>query len=46
MARDVVHVAVDGALLVRAGEHQRYDPSEVAARARSEARKVTLRAGL
>jgi cytosine/adenosine deaminase-related metal-dependent hydrolase len=45
-ARDVVHVAVDGRLLVLRGEHQRFDPEAVAARARSEARKVVLRAGL
>jgi cytosine/adenosine deaminase-related metal-dependent hydrolase len=45
-ARDVVHVAVDGALVVCRGEHQRFDPPEVAAHARAEARKVVLRAGL
>jgi cytosine/adenosine deaminase-related metal-dependent hydrolase len=45
-ASDVVHVAVDGELLVKDGEHQRYDPREVAARARAEARKIRLRAGV
>ena len=45
-ARDVVHVVVDGQILVKDGEPVRHDPTAVAARARFEARKVTARAGL
>jgi 5-methylthioadenosine/S-adenosylhomocysteine deaminase len=45
-ARDVQHVVCDGEILVRDGEHQRFDLGEVAARAREQGRKVSLRAGL
>ncbi len=45
-ARDVRHVVADGVVLVSEGEHQRFDLPAVAARAREQARKVTLRAGL
>ena len=45
-ALDVLHVVVDGVPLVKNGEHQKYDPPAVAARARAEARKVMLRAGV
>jgi cytosine/adenosine deaminase-related metal-dependent hydrolase len=43
-ARDVVDVMVDGELLVRRGEHTRYDAARVAARARERAREVVGRA--
>ncbi len=45
-ARDVEHVLVDGELVVRSREHQRLDAERVKARARAEAKKLTLRAGL
>jgi len=43
-SRDVEHVLVDGALVVRHGEHQLLDREAVLARARSEAKKLTARA--
>jgi cytosine/adenosine deaminase-related metal-dependent hydrolase len=43
-ARDVVHVVVDGELVVREGEHQRFDRATVIERARAEARKLARRA--
>ncbi|GAC1554694.1 MAG: 5'-deoxyadenosine deaminase [Polyangiales bacterium] len=43
-ARDVEHVLVDGAIVVRHGEHQLLDRGAVLARARSEARKLMARA--
>jgi hypothetical protein len=42
----VVHVLVDGELVVKGREHQRLDAERVKARARSEARKLVARAGL
>jgi len=45
-ARDVVHVLVDGEIVVRAGEHQRLDVERVKARARDAARRLASRAGL
>jgi cytosine/adenosine deaminase-related metal-dependent hydrolase len=45
-SRDVVHVLVDGALVVRHGEHQRLDGEAVVARARAQARRVAARAGV
>jgi 5-methylthioadenosine/S-adenosylhomocysteine deaminase len=45
-ASDVVHVVVDGALVVRAGEHQRLDVERAKARAREAARDLVRRAGL
>jgi cytosine/adenosine deaminase-related metal-dependent hydrolase len=45
-ARDVVHVLVDGEIVVKGREHQRLDAERVKARARSEARKLVRRAGL
>ncbi|HEX8794024.1 MAG TPA: amidohydrolase family protein [Polyangiaceae bacterium] len=45
-SRDVVHVMVDGALVVKNGEHQRFDAARVTARARTEARKLAARAKL
>ncbi len=43
-SRDVVHVLVDGALVVRDRVHQRIDAERVKARARLEARKLVARA--
>lgn len=45
-ARDVVHVLVDGAIVVKNGEHQRLDRDAVLARARTQAKKLVARAGL
>jgi cytosine/adenosine deaminase-related metal-dependent hydrolase len=45
-ARDVVHVAAFGELLVHRGEHRRFDPGEVASRARAEAKRLRARAGI
>jgi cytosine/adenosine deaminase-related metal-dependent hydrolase len=45
-ARDVRHVMVDGALLVKDGEHQRYDAERVKARARTAAQTLRARAGV
>ncbi len=45
-ARDVRHVLVDGAVIVEDGVLQRFDPIEVAARAREQAKKVRARAGM
>ncbi len=45
-SRDVVHVLVDGELVVKDREHQRLDGERVKARARAEARKLVARAGL
>jgi cytosine/adenosine deaminase-related metal-dependent hydrolase len=45
-SRDVVHVMVDGALVVKDREHQRLDAGQVQARARTEARKLAARAHL
>jgi cytosine/adenosine deaminase-related metal-dependent hydrolase len=45
-SRDVVHVMVDGALVVKDREHQRLDAGRVKARARSEARKLAARANV
>jgi 5-methylthioadenosine/S-adenosylhomocysteine deaminase len=43
-ARDVVHVLVDGELVVRDREHGRLDVERVKARAREQARKLVARA--
>jgi cytosine/adenosine deaminase-related metal-dependent hydrolase len=45
-ARDVRHVLVDGALVVRDGVHQRLDAGRVTATARREAARLRGRAGL
>src|SRR5215472_1979054 len=45
-ARDVRHVLVDGALVVKNGEHQRFDAQRVTAKAREQAKKLFARAGL
>lgn len=41
---DVVHVMIDGTLVVRNGEHQRLDREGVLARARTESKKLRARA--
>jgi len=43
---DVAHVMVDGELVVKNGEHTRFDGERVVASARAEARKLTKRARL
>lgn len=43
-SRDVVHVMVDGELVVRSGEHARLDRENVLATARAEAKKLAARA--
>lgn len=45
-SRDVTHVLVDGAMVVKDGEHTRLDTARVRAQAREHARKVVSRAGL
>jgi 5-methylthioadenosine/S-adenosylhomocysteine deaminase len=45
-SRDVMHVMVDGRLVVRNGEHQLLDREEVLARARTEAKKLMNRANV
>jgi 5-methylthioadenosine/S-adenosylhomocysteine deaminase len=45
-ARDVVHVYVDGAPIVRDREHQIFDPERVSARARELSTGLMSRAGL
>jgi 5-methylthioadenosine/S-adenosylhomocysteine deaminase len=45
-ARDVVHVLIDGEMVVRNREHQRLDVERVTATARAQARKLVARAGL
>jgi 5-methylthioadenosine/S-adenosylhomocysteine deaminase len=45
-SRDVRHVMADGRLLVRDGEPLDFDAPRIAARAREEARRVGLRAGV
>jgi cytosine/adenosine deaminase-related metal-dependent hydrolase len=45
-ARDVVHVLVDGELVVRGGESTRFDAAAVTADAREQASKVRARATL
>jgi 5-methylthioadenosine/S-adenosylhomocysteine deaminase len=45
-SRDVTHVLVDGAIVVKDREHQRLDVERVKARAREQARRVVARAGL
>ncbi|HTQ49040.1 MAG TPA: amidohydrolase family protein, partial [Polyangiaceae bacterium] len=45
-SRDVVHVMVDGALVVKDREHQRLDGERVKTRARAEARKLAARANV
>jgi cytosine/adenosine deaminase-related metal-dependent hydrolase len=45
-ARDVVHVLVDGILVVKDAEHQTIDVERVTALARGQARKLAARAGL
>lgn len=45
-SRDVTHVLVDGAMVVKDGEHTRLDTTRVRAQAREHARKVVSRAGL
>ena len=45
-AADVKHVLVDGAIVVKDGEHQRLDVGEVRARARTQAGKLAGRAGI
>jgi len=45
-ASDVRHVLVDGALVVKDGEHQRLDAEAVTARAREQGRRVRTRARL
>ena len=44
--RDVQHVVCDGEILVKDGEHRRFDLPAVAAHAREQGRKVSARAGL
>src|SRR5262249_4130373 len=39
-ARDVIHVVVDGELVVREDKHQRFDRSSVLARTRAETKKL------
>jgi cytosine/adenosine deaminase-related metal-dependent hydrolase len=43
-ARDVVHVLVDGELVVKNGQHERLDVERVKARARVQARRLLARA--
>jgi cytosine/adenosine deaminase-related metal-dependent hydrolase len=43
-ARDVTHVMVDGAVVVKDGEHTRFDTPELLDRARDEAKKLAARA--
>jgi 5-methylthioadenosine/S-adenosylhomocysteine deaminase len=45
-ARDVVHVLVDGELVVKDRRHQRLDVDRVTARARSLAKRLVARAGV
>ncbi len=45
-SRDVEHVFVDGRHVVKAREHQLLDGEAVVAKARAQARKLSLRAGL
>ncbi len=45
-ASDVTDVMVDGEMVVRQGEHTRFDVARVTAQAREAARKVAARAGL
>ena len=45
-AHDVRHVFVDGALVVKDGEHQRLDVERVKAAARAQAKKLAGRAGV
>lgn len=45
-SRDVAHVMVDGAIVVKNREHQKLDAERVTTRARSEARKLAARANL
>ena len=45
-SRDVAHVLIDGALVVKHGEHKLLDAERVKARARSEAKKLVARAGV
>jgi cytosine/adenosine deaminase-related metal-dependent hydrolase len=45
-ASDVVHVMVGGRLVVKGGEHQVFDEEAVTRRAREQARRVALRAGV
>jgi cytosine/adenosine deaminase-related metal-dependent hydrolase len=45
-ARDVVHVLVDGAPIVKSGEHQRLDVDRVRARAKTAARALLARAAM
>jgi 5-methylthioadenosine/S-adenosylhomocysteine deaminase len=45
-SRDVVHVLVDGVLVVKDREHQLLDAESVKARARKEAKKLVARAGI
>jgi 5-methylthioadenosine/S-adenosylhomocysteine deaminase len=43
-ARDVVHVLIDGELVVKDRQHQRLDVERITARARSQARRLLARA--
>jgi cytosine/adenosine deaminase-related metal-dependent hydrolase len=45
-ARDVRHVLIDGALVVKDGEHQTLDVEKVVAEARIEGKKLIARAGI
>jgi cytosine/adenosine deaminase-related metal-dependent hydrolase len=45
-ARDVVHVLIDGVLLVKHGEHQRLDVERTRAHARAAARALLARAAM
>jgi cytosine/adenosine deaminase-related metal-dependent hydrolase len=45
-ARDVVHVMIEGELVVKDGEHQRLDRERVLANARTQAAKLVARASL
>jgi 5-methylthioadenosine/S-adenosylhomocysteine deaminase len=45
-ARDVVHVLVDGELVVKDRQHMRLDVDRVKARARAQARRLVARAGI
>jgi cytosine/adenosine deaminase-related metal-dependent hydrolase len=45
-SRDVSHVLVDGEVVVRDGEHRRFERDRVLTQARLHARKLVARAGL
>src|SRR4029077_16964163 len=45
-ARDVVHVVLDGHVVVKSAQHQRLDGELVKARAREQGRRLVQRAGI